>query len=160
MGRPAAPHRDQPRGVERVDHQDGDRQIKKGEAEHDRGNIECGDFAHGQPRSTARMVWCWKMTIGVTSRPTSATATAAAPGQSLLPKNSVQMVCPIIGACEPPSKSGMTNSPTAGMKHSSAPASTPGADSGNVTSQNTLLRGQPRSAAASSSDSSSFSSVA
>src|SRR6202041_417508 len=96
-------------------------------------------------------------TIGVTKRQTSTTATAEAVGQSLLAKNSVQTVCPIIEVCEPPSRSGMTNSPTIGMKHNSAPAITPGADSGTVTSQNVLQRGHPRSAAASRSDSSSFS---
>ncbi len=85
---------------------------------------------------------------------------AEAAGQSLLPKNSIQIVCPIIGEREPPSRSGMTNSPTIGMKHSSTPASTPEDDSGSVTSQNIFQRGQPRSAAASSSESSSFSKVA
>ena len=100
------------------------------------------------------------MTIGVTNRHTRTTATADAVGQSLLAKNSVQMVWPIIEVREPPSRSGMTNSPTIGMKHNSEPATTPGADSGIVTSQNVFQRGQPRSAAASRSCSSSFSSVA
>ena len=54
----------------------------------------------------------------------------------------------------------MTNSPTIGMKQSSAPATTPGSDSGTVTSQNAFQRGQPRSAAASSSVSSIFSRLA
>ena len=62
-----------------------------------------------------------------TSRHSSTTATAEATGQSLLAKNSVQSVWPIISVCEPPSRSGMTNSPTIGMKQSSAPATTPGA---------------------------------
>jgi hypothetical protein len=70
------------------------------------------------------------------------------------------MVWPIIAVREPPSRSGMTNSPTAGMKHNSAPAITPGADSGTVTSQNAFQRGQPRSVAALISVSSIFSSVA
>ena len=54
----------------------------------------------------------------------------------------------------------MTNSPTIGMKQSSAPAAMPGSDSGRVTSQNAFQRGQPRSAAASKRLSSIFSSVA
>ena len=67
------------------------------------------------------MDWFWKMTIGVTKRHTKTTATADAVGQSLLEKNSIQMVWPIIAVREPPSRSGMTNSPTIGMKHNSEP---------------------------------------
>ena len=51
---------------------------------------------------------------------------AEATGQSLLAKNSIHSVCPIIRVSEPPSRSGMTNSPAIGMKQSSAPAATPG----------------------------------
>ena len=54
----------------------------------------------------------------------------------------------------------MTNSPTMGMKQSSAPAATPGSDSGNVTSQNAPAGELPRSLAASSSAGSSLASVA
>jgi len=54
----------------------------------------------------------------------------------------------------------MTNSPTAGMNTSMDPAITPGIDSGSVTSRNARHGGLPRSAAASSSVGSSFSSVA
>ena len=54
-------------------------------------------------------------------------ATADATGQSLFWKNSVHKVWPIINAFDPPSRSGMTNSPAIGMKHSSAPAKTPDA---------------------------------
>ena len=54
----------------------------------------------------------------------------------------------------------MTNSPTMGMKQSKTPATTPGRDSGTVTSQNAFQFGQPRSAAASINVSSIFSSVA
>ncbi len=39
----------------------------------------------------------------------------------------------------------MTNSPTAGMKHSSEPATMPGSDSGRVMLQNARVGGQPRS---------------
>ena len=90
----------------------------------------------------------------------SAMATADATGQSLFWKNSVHSVWPIISASEPPSRSGMTNSPAIGMKHNSAPAKMPDADSGTVISQNAFQRGAPRSAAASSSDSSIFSRLA
>ena len=54
----------------------------------------------------------------------------------------------------------MTNSPTTGMKTSTQPAMTPGSDSGKVIFQKALIGGQPRSAAASSSVWSSFSSAA
>src|SRR5260370_940017 len=80
------------------------------------------------------------------------TAAAAATGQSLLVKNSSHSVWPIIIELEPASRSGMTNSPTIGMKHNSAPAPTPGKDSGNVTSQNARSGDAPRSLAASSSE--------
>src|ERR1700712_2853276 len=100
------------------------------------------------------------MRSGASSRTSSTTAVAEATGQSLLVKNSSHSVWPIIMRSEPASKSGITNSPTMGMKHSKTPAPTPGSDSGNVTSQNALKREQPRSAAASSSASSSFDSVA
>ena len=60
------------------------------------------------------------------------TATADDTGQSRLEKNSFHSVLPIISVCEPPSRSGMTNSPTAGMKTSRQPAMTPGSDSGKV----------------------------
>ena len=63
------------------------------------------------------------------------TATADATGQSRLLKNSFHSVLPIISVSEPPSRSGMTNSPTAGMKTSRQPAKTPGSDSGNVICQ-------------------------
>ena len=54
----------------------------------------------------------------------------------------------------------MTNSPMIGMKQSSEPATMPGSDSGTVTARNARHGGQPRSAAASSSVSSIFSSAA
>ena len=50
----------------------------------------------------------------------------------------------------------MTNSPTIGMEHSSAPAAIPGHDNGSVTDQNAFQRRAPRSAAASSSAGSCF----
>ena len=53
----------------------------------------------------------------------------------------------------------MTNSPTAGMKTSKQPASTPGSESGKVIFQKAWNGGQPRSCAASSRVSSIFSSA-
>ena len=100
------------------------------------------------------------MTIGTTRISSSTTATADATGQSRLLKNSLHMVLPIISVPEPPSRSGMTNSPVAGMKTRKQPAMTPGSDSGKVIFQKACSGGQPRSAAASSSDSSIFSSAA
>ena len=68
------------------------------------------------------------------------TATAEASGQSRLAKNSFHSVLPIISVSEPPSRSGMTNSPTAGMKTRKQPAMTPGSDSGKVIFQKALDR--------------------
>ena len=87
-------------------------------------------------------------------------AVAEATGQSRLVKNSSHSVCPIIIWSEPAKRSGITNSPTIGMKHSTAPATTPGNDSGTVISQNAFAREQPRSAAASSRAGSALASVA
>ena len=78
------------------------------------------------------------------------TATAQAIGQSLLLKNSSHSTRPIISVCGPPSSSGMTYSPTQGMKTSIEPAMMPACDSGTVTFQNAVQALAPRSAAASS----------
>src|SRR4051794_20615788 len=59
----------------------------------------------------------------------STTASADATGQSRLPKNSSHSVCPIIAVDDEPSRSGMTNSPTIGMKQSSDPAAMPDSES-------------------------------
>jgi hypothetical protein len=112
------------------------------------------------PRSTLFACRFSYTAIGPTSRHSSTTAIAEATGQSLLEKNSVHSVCPIIRLSEPPSRSGMTNSPVIGMKHRRAPAPTPGSDSGTVIFQNAVDGRAPRSAAASSSEKSIFSSVA
>src|SRR3954470_3244271 len=90
----------------------------------------------------------------------STTASADATGQSRLPKNSSHSVCPIIAVDDEPSRSGMTNSPTIGMKQSSVPATMPGNDGGPATRKNARHGGLPRSAAASSNVSSIFSSAA
>ena len=67
------------------------------------------------------------------------TAIALATGQSPLPKNSLHSTLPTMVVDEPPSMSGMTNSPTAGTNTSNPPAITPGSDSGQVTRQNASL---------------------
>ena len=77
------------------------------------------------------------------------TATAAAMGQSLLPKNSSHNTRPIISVCGPPSSSGMTNSPTQGMNTSMVPAMIPLLDSGTVMRQKACAGVAPRSSAAS-----------
>src|SRR3546814_17377834 len=74
----------------------------------------------------------WNSTIGMTSTSSSSTATAEDSGQSRLLKNSLHSVLPIISVSEPPSRSGMTNSPIAGMKTRKQPAILPGSDSGTV----------------------------
>ena len=63
-------------------------------------------------------------------------ATAEAVGQSWLAKNSFHTTRPIISVLGPPSSSGMTNSPTAGMNTSSEPAMTPPFDKGSVMVKN------------------------
>ena len=87
--------------------------------------------------------------MGATRSASSTTATAEAAGQSRLSKNSTQSVRPIINVSEPPSRSGITNSPMAGMKTSRHPANIPGADSGTVIRQKAAVGEAPRSAAAS-----------
>ena len=87
--------------------------------------------------------------IGITSSRSTATATAEATGQSRLEKNSSHSTRPIIRVSGPPSRAGITNSPTAGMNTSMEPATIPGTESGRVTAKNALIGRQPRSAAAS-----------
>ncbi len=89
-------------------------------------------------------------TKGTTSKASSRIASAEASGQSLLEKNSVHSTLPIIRLSGPPSRSGITNSPTAGMKTSMLPATMPGQESGSVTRRKARKGRQPRSAAASS----------
>src|ERR1700745_807743 len=45
---PPAPHGDKPRGIERIDHQNDDRQIKEGKSQRDRADVEPRRLAHGQ----------------------------------------------------------------------------------------------------------------
>ena len=78
------------------------------------------------------------------------TARADATGQSRLLKNSCHSTLPIIRVSGPPSISGMTNSPTTGMKTSMQPAMMPFLESGTVICQNRVRLRAPRSEAASS----------
>ena len=72
-------------------------------------------------------------------------------GQSRLEKNSFHKARPMVCAPGPPSSSGITYSPTAGMNTSASPATMPGNDNGKVMVRNTVHGLAPRSAAASSS---------
>src|SRR5262245_4207653 len=126
--REPCPHCDQPRLVERVDDHQSDRHVKKGVAERKGGEGEAGPTDHLRSRLLA--CWRWNSTIGPTSRISKQIATAEASGQSPLVKNSSHSTLPIIRLRVPPSRSGMTNSPTAGMNTIRQPAMTPGIESG------------------------------
>ena len=96
--RPAAPHRDQPRGVERIDHQDHDRQIQERQPQRQRGGVE-----GRQPvqRAVIAPAPAGGAAAGRTDQRhhqqhSSTTAAAEATGQSLLVKNSSHKVWPII----------------------------------------------------------------
>ena len=67
----------------------------------------------------------WNSASGTRSSSTITQVTAEAIGQSVLLKNSFHITRPIISVLAPPSISGITYSPTAGMKTSMAPAITP-----------------------------------
>ncbi|MCY1372102.1 hypothetical protein D9M69_592850 [compost metagenome] len=75
-------------------------------------------------------------------------------------KNSFHMTRPIMSVLAPPSISGITYSPTAGMNTSMAPAITPCRDNGTVIRQKACQGLAPRSYAASSRRRSIFTSVA
>ena len=67
---------------------------------------------------------------------------------------------PIIISLAPPSRSEVRNDPSAGMKTSRQPATTPGMDSGRVTRRKRSAGLAPSTSAASSNEKSSFSSEA
>ena len=152
--RPAAPHRDQPRGVERIDHEDHDRQIQKRKPERQRDDIERRQSV--QPAGHQRRAFKLAALQPVVQRHRRQQQHQQhhRGGRGHRPvrlvKNSSHRVWPIISELEPASRSGITNSPTIGMKQSNTPAPTPGNDSGNVTSQNACRGEAPRSPAASS----------
>ncbi|KVF63498.1 hypothetical protein WJ15_13390 [Burkholderia cepacia] len=89
--------------------------------------------------------------IGTSSSSTIVTVTADAIGQSMLLKNSSHITRPSISVFAPPSSSGITYSPTAGMSTSRLPATMPLRDNGSVMRQNADHGVAPRSFAASSS---------
>src|SRR6266436_2989343 len=103
----AAPHRNQPRGVEGIDHEDDDRQVQKCQTEHQRGDVERGESilraGHQPLPSSSRRCSRSYNTSGPTSSTSNTTATAEATGQSLLVKNSSHRVWPIISELEPAS---------------------------------------------------------
>src|SRR5699024_9818847 len=142
----AAPDGDQAAFIEGIDDQRDDRSVEEGKAEAERREEE--PVAAHQAPSRRRLIR-WNSMMGLTSTSSSAMATAAATGQSRLPKNSSQRTRPIIRLSGPPSREGITNSPTAGMKTSREPAMIPGSESGRVTVTKAFHGRQPRSCAAS-----------
>ncbi len=86
-----------------------------------------------------------KIRIGTISSNSIAIATAEAAGQSRLLKNSPHSTRPIISVFGPPSISGITNSPTAGIITSMQPATMPGRDIGKVMVANAFHGRAPRS---------------
>ncbi|SVK54837.1 Uncharacterised protein [Acinetobacter baumannii] len=79
-------------------------------------------------------------------------ATAEATGQSRLLKNSCHSTRPIMMLSGPPSSSGITNSPTAGMNTSIEPAMIPPRVSGTITLKKVFSGRAPRSSDASTSE--------
>ena len=98
--------------------------------------------------------------IGSMTMASRTIAMAEASGQSRLAKNSFHNSRPTINVSDPPSRSGMTNSPSAGMNTSAEPAAMAGAMTGAVTRKNACHGRAPRSAAASSRLPSNFSRLA
>src|SRR5690606_22067963 len=135
------------RGDEAVEDEERDRRVEEEIADPDK------DAAHD---AKARL----RSASGTPSSTSIETASAEATGQSRLMKNSSHSTLPIISVSGPPRRSGTTNSPAAGMKTRREPARMPGRESGSVTEKNARRGGAPRSAAASRSVASSFSSVA
>src|SRR5262249_22274556 len=148
-GREPRPNRNQARTLERVEGKQQDRCVKEAKPQcqcHEPEPARCSTPDHAAcTRSRNR----WAARIGIVNIAISATATAAATGQSRLLKNSSHSTLPIIKVSGPPSRSGITNSPTAGMSTRSEPAAIPGNDNGRVTPRNARNGRAPRSAAAS-----------
>ncbi|KAG1316309.1 hypothetical protein G6F62_013592 [Rhizopus arrhizus] len=145
-GEPGPDHR-QPRAVERIEHQQQDRQVQEGEAEQQHAQPQAlgGARAHACFPSSRR---CWERLnsrIGTSSSRIIATAIAEAPGQLRLLKNSFHSWRPTISVSEPPSISGITNSPIAGIITSMQPAMMPAFDSGRVMRRNACHGLAPRS---------------
>src|SRR5205814_1130505 len=146
--REPAPDRHEPRAVEGINDEQRDRQVQKREPEEERAEAKQAAAArdHAAASRSRKRSATRSGSINIT---TNAIAIAAAAGQSTLSKNSCHSILPTISVPGPPNRSGMTNSPTAGMKTSRQPAATPGSDKGRITSRNTRRGRAPRSAAAS-----------
>ena len=78
------------------------------------------------------------MIIGITKINIPDMAKALAIGQSLFTKNSSQIIFPKYSLSLPPSSSGITNSPTTGIKTNILPATIPGKDNGIMTLKKVL----------------------
>src|SRR6185437_12989763 len=119
------------------DHQ-GDGHVEEGVAKAEHGEGEtCAANHQGCSRLFA--CWRWKRTIGPTSSTSRQIATADASGQSALVKNSSHRTLPIISVSVPPKRSGITNSPTAGMKTIKQPATMPASDNGKEMVKNVAI---------------------
>src|SRR5690606_10227861 len=149
--REATPDRGHARGVERIHDHRKDRDVEEGVAGHHGRVQQRGTALHASAsRSLRRFSKYSNRSVGSTISTSMAMVTAAASGQSRLVKNSIQSTRPMVSASGPPRMSGITNSPTAGMNTSSAPAMMPGIDSGSVTRAKACQGLAPRSSAASS----------
>ncbi len=89
------------------------------------------------------------MIIGITKINIPDIAKALAIGQSLFTKNSSQIIFPKYSLSLPPSSSGITNSPTTGIKTNILPATIPGKDKGIITLKKVLKGFAPKSLEAS-----------
>src|SRR5690606_1310022 len=135
----------------------GEPRIVEGQHDHQRDGPEQEGVAEGQRRGQGagaphvRASRFWNSAIGTTSSTSSSIASAEASGKSRFWKNSAHSTRPMSWASGPPSSSGITNSPTAGMNTSISPARMPGSDNGRVTARKARQGRAPRSSAASSS---------
>ena len=115
-GREAAPDGDEPRRVEGKEHQEHDRQVEEGEAERQDGELKRREARVIDPLllSSAPLVPVER------DRPDQQHEQDDRHGGRQRPvavvEEFVPELRPIMSVSEPPSRSGMTNSPTAGMK--------------------------------------------
>src|SRR5215204_4014829 len=149
-------------GIEREEHQDGNRQVEQGN-EHGVVAAQNGRRRAHLPRCRARpgprahaascrVLISRRAIVTKAIVPTSITNDMAAPsGQfaALVKKSWIRLT--YIEPALPPTRSGVTYSPTVGMKHMKNPAITPGRLNGSTTRQKRRSGGEPRSAAASKS---------
>ena len=76
--------------------------------------------------------------MGITNISIPDIAKALAIGQSRFTKNSSHIIFPKYNLSLPPNNSGITNSPTTGIKTSILPATMPGIDKGKITFKKVL----------------------